>query len=163
MVTTKITLTPYLAEYLWGLYNNGSKEPVKFPDNSDLYHLIWDLMIKRPVNISCVDEGNFQIALPDRRAGKDPAYYNYLSLKSQKLIEKRVRSMFNTDLHQTIEENENNECSTFTRIDVVHIFMCSYGIDSITEDALLKNYSRWRDNNRKRKVRRKYKKKLKHA
>ena len=36
-------------------------------------------------------------------------------------------------------------------------------IDSISEDALLKNFYRWRENIRKRKKRREYKKKLKNG
>ena len=48
-------------------------------------------------------------------------------------------------------------------LDVVHHFLCSYCIDSISEDALLKNFYRWRENIRKRKTRREYKKKLKNG
>ena len=43
MITTSITITPYLAEYLRGKYNNGANEPFRIPDNTDLYHVVWSL------------------------------------------------------------------------------------------------------------------------
>ena len=39
MITTSIMITPYLAEYLRGKYNNGADEPIRIPDNTDLYHV----------------------------------------------------------------------------------------------------------------------------
>ena len=59
-----------------------------------------------------------------------------------------------------MDENDLNG-HVLNNLDVVHHFMCSYCIDSVSEDALLKNFYRWRENMRKRKVRREYKKKLK--
>lgn len=40
MITTTISMTPYLAEYMRGKYNNGSEEPFQIPDSDDLYHLL---------------------------------------------------------------------------------------------------------------------------
>lgn len=39
MITTKISITPYLAEYIIGKYNHCNKGEVKIPDTTDLYHL----------------------------------------------------------------------------------------------------------------------------
>lgn len=50
MITTSISITPYLAEYLRGKYNNGADEPFRIPDNTDLYHVIWTLMSRRHQN-----------------------------------------------------------------------------------------------------------------
>jgi hypothetical protein len=160
MITTSITITPYLAEYLRGKYNNGANEPFRIPDNTDLYHVIWSLMARRHQNQSPVDEGNLTLILPERRIGKDPQVYNYLSPRSVKIIENEVRRMFNRELHTAMDENDQNG-HELNNIDIVHNFLCAYCIDSITEDALLKNFYRWRDNIRKRKKRREYKKKLK--
>lgn len=159
MVTTTISIIPYLAEYMRGKYNNGSDEPFQIPDNDDLYHVIWALMMKRPVNASPTDSGNLVFVLPDRRIGKDPAYYNYLSPRSQKIIGDRISSLFDLELHQKLDENTQNG-HPMDNINVVHQFMCSYGIDSISEDALLKNYYRWREKVRQREKRRGYKRKL---
>ena len=72
MITTSISITPYLAEYLRGKYNNGADEPFRIPDNTDLYHVIWTLMSRRHQNQSPIDDGNLTIILPERRIGKDP-------------------------------------------------------------------------------------------
>lgn len=161
MPETKIQIKDYLAEYVKGKYNNGADEPVRIPDNSDLYHTIWELMCKRPKGVSPIDEGNLIIFLPDRREGKDPLYYNYLRERSQKIIEAKIQMHFNNDLHQELEENYAKG-KELDHIDVVHRFMCLFGIESISEDALLKNYYRWRGNVRKKRNRREYnKKKLK--
>lgn len=160
MITTSINITPYLAEYLRGKYNNGANEPLRIPDNTDLYHLVWAFMTRRPKDASPVDNGNLTIILPKRREGKDPKYFNYLSIRAAKAIESEVRRMFNLELHSVMMENDQDG-HLYDNIDIVHRFLCSYCMESITEDALLKNYYRWRDNLRKRTKRREYKKKLK--
>lgn len=160
MITTEINITPFLAEYVLGKYNNGALEPVTIPQNTDLYHVIWDLMAKRPAGASPVDRGNLSIILPDRRVGKDPQHYNYIAPAGAKIIENKIRSMFNAELHASLLENDQNG-HELDNIDVVHQFICMYCIESISEDALIKNYYRWRENMRKRKARRDYKKRLK--
>ena len=70
MITTTINITPYLAEYLRGKYASGSNDPVNIPDNSDLYHVIWNYMSRRPNNMPHSD-GNIVLALPNRREGKN--------------------------------------------------------------------------------------------
>lgn len=160
MITTSIQIEPYLAEYLRGKYNNGSGEPFRIPDNTDLYHIIWTLMSKRRCDQSPVDNGNLTFILPERRIGKDPQVYNYLSPRSVKIIELEIRRIFNRELHTVMDENDQSG-HELSNLDIVHNFLCSYCIESISEDALLKNFYRWRDNIRKRKYRREYKKKLK--
>lgn len=160
MITTSISITPYLAEYLIGKYNNGADEPIRIPDTSDLYHAIWQLMTRRPAGLSPIDAGNLTIILPERRVGKDPMVYNYLSERSIKMIEIHIKRMFNYDLHTALLENREIG-SPLTNLDVVHRFLCEYGITTLSEDALLKNYYRYRENLRKRAKHREYKRKLK--
>ena len=161
MITTQIEITPYLAEYIYGKYNNGdSDEPVSIPDSEDLYHIIWDYMVKRPANVSPVDRGNLILKLPSRRIGKDPAVYNYLSARAVHGIELHIRAMFNQELHSELLENDRLG-HLLDNIDVVHRFLCQYCIISISEDALLKNYYRYRENLRQRKKRRERREKLK--
>ena len=95
MITTSIQIEPYLAEYLRGKFNNGSDEPFRIPDNTDLYHIIWTLMSKRRSDQSPVDNGNLTFILPERRIGKDPLVYNYLSSRAARIIEIEIRRMFN--------------------------------------------------------------------
>jgi hypothetical protein len=56
--------------------------------------------------------------------------------------------MFDFDLHEALSKNVKNG-RPLRDVDVVHRFMCDYGIDSVSEDALIKNYYRWRENLRK--------------
>ena len=156
MITTKIEITDYLAEYLAGKFPDTDSGHVRIPDSKDLYHLIWDLMTRRPGN--CIDEGNVTLVLPDRRQGKDPEYFNYISQRSAKIIDKKVRTMFFAELHDLLDEYKHRHQIEY--VDTVHYFMCKYGINSISEDGLLKNYYRWRDIERKKNRKRDYKKRL---
>ncbi len=154
MITTKIQLKPHLAEYLHGKYpDKDSPQWVHLPGELDLYHVIWDLMQKRPQHCP-VDRGNVTLLLPVRRIGKDPEYYNYLGQRSQNIIDDKVEAMFYAELHHELDTNKHTEGIQYQ--DTVHLFMCKYCIESITSDALLKNYYRWRDKIRKKKQRRKY-------
>ena len=109
-------------------------------------------MSRRPDNVPVLESGNLEIALPDRRAGKDPAVYNYLSVRAVKGIELHIKNMFNQELHSELMDNDRRG-HFLDNIDVVHKFLCTYGIESISEDALLKNYYRYREALRQRKKR----------
>lgn len=140
-ITTKIQIRDYLKEYIIGKYNNCADGPVRFPDQIDLYHTIWDLMEKRSTN--SVDTGNLEIILPKRDLGKSPEIYNYLGVRSQKLIEKRISTMMWSDVHSLLVENKHDHGINY--ILSITYFMKTYGIDSLSEDAFLKNFYRWRD------------------
>ena len=88
MVTARIQIKPHLCEYVAGKYNNFSASHIRFPDNLDLYHAIANLTQKRPRE-NPVDRGNMEIILPTRYAYKNPETYNYLGVRSQKIIEKK--------------------------------------------------------------------------
>lgn len=162
MVTTRIIIEKHLAEYCCAKFSaNPEGAPVKFADNLDIYHLIYDLLEKRPVNCSR-DSGNLEIILPDRRegdcvGGKSPERYNYLGERSQKIINKKVKLMMRAELHDLVDENKHK--FGIDQIQSVHYFMKKYCIESITEDALLKDYQRWRDDIRRSSKKRAYKKK----
>jgi hypothetical protein len=163
MITSKIHIKPHLAEYCYGKFSLCTTDPVRFPDNYDIYHTIWNLMTKRPVNCPA-DSGNLEIHLPNRRKqeedriGKDPVVYNYLGLRAAKIIERKVEVMMFSELHDKLDENKHFLGIDY--IDTVYEFMKKYQVNSITEDALLKNYYRWREVVRRRKIRRNYKKNL---
>lgn len=161
MITTKITIKPHLAEYCIGKWGHEFTQPVSFPANTDLYITIYDLLQKRPKDCQ-VDSGNLEIVIPNRRTDgdicfrKNTEYYNYLSEASCKYIESRISLLFWAELHQLIDDSKqrlNQEYSV-----TINLFICKYRIESITEDALLKNFYRWRNNVRKR-DKRKYQKK----
>lgn len=150
MVTAKITTEPYVAEYICGKFTDPDSGVVRFPPSLDIYVLIWDLLQKRPHDTP-VDEGNLTIFLPDRRAGKDPLTYNYLSGRSQKILNAKMKLMMWAELHEVMDENKHIHGIQFK--ETVYRFLRKYSIESISEDALLKNYQRWRDDLRRRKKR----------
>lgn len=159
MITTSLQIQPYLAEYIYGKYNNGAIEPVKIPDSSDLYFIIWEYMMRRPKDISPIDEGNLIIVLPERRSGKNPLVFNYLSKRAAHAIEAFIKRMFNQELHDNMMDNERRG-RYLDNIDVVYRFLCQYGIESITSDALLKNFYRYREALRQKNKRRERKEML---
>ena len=156
MVTSKIQIKPHLKEYCVGKYNSHADGPVRFPDTLDLYHTIYDLLRKRRTDTSPIDTGNLDIILPVRQNGKNVLYYNYLGERSAIIIEKKIETMMWAELHDLLDEQKHRFGVEY--IDVIHHFMCKYGIESITEDAMLKNYYRWRDKVRRKSKRREYKK-----
>ena len=162
MVTTKITIEAHLAEYCWSKFSaDPDGAPVRFADNLDIYHLIYDLLEKRPINCSR-DQGNLEIILPDRRdgdkiGGKSPERFNYLGERSQRIINKKIKLMMRAEIHDLIDESKHK--FGIDMIQSVHYFMKKYCIESITEDALLKDYQRWRDDIRRSTKRRPYNKK----
>jgi len=154
MIISKIQIKEYLKEWVMGRFPvvDGA---VRFPDDLDLYHTIYDLLQKRPKNIG-VDKGNLAIILPERENGKKTSSYNYLSERATRIIEKRLTVKFWAELHDLIDEQKH--VLNIEYIDTVFNFLAKYKIESISDDALLKNYYRWRVNARK-KFKRNYSKK----
>lgn len=150
MITVKISVEQHVAEYIRGKYYDHEAGAVRFPSALDIYILIYDLLKKRPTGCP-VDSGNLEFALPERREGKDPEYYNYLSERAQKVLGDKLRLMMWAELHDFLDENKHINGVQFN--DSVFLFMSKYGIEGITEDALLKNYQRWRDKLRRKKKR----------
>lgn len=154
MVTTKFDIKPHLREYLIAKYNKfDNSAPIRFPDDEDLYHSIWDLLQKRPVNVP-IDNGNLEIAIPCRQCGKNPQVYNYLSDRGQKIIAKKIEVKFLAELHDFVDEQKHMYGIQYA--ESIFSFIGKYGIESITSDALLKNYQRWKDRVRKKKQKRAY-------
>ena len=154
-----IRIEQYLAEYISAKYcKNDATGGIKIPCNTDLYFCVWENMARQRSNQPDVLDGNLRIHLPFRKAGtacspwKDPAYYNYLSPAAAKEIEIQIRRMFNFELHRVLLENE--EFGRRRRnLDVIYDFVHAYRLKSISSDALLKNYYRFRNRLRPKKTR----------
>lgn len=166
MVTTKITMKPHLAEYLTNKYPVYKKDAqgkdvfqyVQLPDELDLYHTIWNLLETMPKNGTVDLSGNVVLALPNRRAGKDPESYNYLGQRSIKLIEKRTEVLFFSELRVRLDDGKQLYGEEYSEL--AHEFLNEYKIESISHDALIKDFYRWRNNFRRRtNSRRNYQKK----
>lgn len=161
MINVKITVPSPVAEYIRAKYFDQEVGAVRFPPSTDIYVSIYDLSERRP--ISCpVDSGNLEFCLPDRReanvaGGKSPETYNYFSGESQKKLAKKMYIMMLAELHDLMDENKHIHGIQFK--ETVYYFVRRYCIESITEDALFKNYQRWRYKQGRRKKKRKYKNK----
>lgn len=154
MVTTKIKIKPFLAEYAKAKYFVEDQEYIQFPDSEYLYHVVYNLMLKRPDNVTPIDDGNLEIALPHRSRGKDPLVYNYISKTGEDLIEKKLYRLFFAQLHDFVDEQVHEYNQPIN--ESAFMFMNRYGITSITEDALIKSYYRWRSGMRRKIKKRKY-------
>lgn len=158
MIKVKIAVPAPVAEYIRGKYYDADEGAVRFPPGSDIYVSIYDLSERRP--LSCpVDTGNLEFCLPDRReanmaGGKSPETYNYFSAESQRKLGRKMYIMMLAELHDLMDENKHIHGIQFK--DTVYYFVRRYCIESIQEDALLKNYQRWRYKQGRRKTKREY-------
>lgn len=148
-ICVTIRIEPYLAEYANRKFNHHREtDAVMFPPGSCVYCTVWENMSRPRANAVQSEDGNLTIFLPSRRAGvdggkwKDPAYFNYLSPRAVSEIESEIRDVFNLDLRRTLMKNEQ-EGRQQTRLDAIEQFMSLYHLTSISEDALLKNFSRY--------------------
>lgn len=158
----RVRIEPYLAEYINAKYGHDPHTGgLRIPSSTDLYHCVWENMSRQRKDQSEAADCNLLISLPcrgreDGQAWKDPAYFNYISPKGSHEIEGCIRRMFNFELHRALLENE--EFGKERRnLDIIYDFMRTYLLKSITEDALLKNYYRYRNRLRPKKAR-KYRK-----
>ena len=154
MTTTRITVPPFIAEYMNGKYGTFDKtSPLRLPDSTDLYHMLFDLLEKRPDGVPA-DRGNLELILPERSVGKRPETYNYLGVRSQKFLSRRMEVMMWADAHDFIDEMKHQHGVDYK--DSVIMFRSRYHIESISEDAFIKNYYRWRGKMRKKQKKRDY-------
>lgn len=148
--SASIRIEPYLAEYIQKKLEIDPKTGgVKIPHTTDLYHVVWNLMAKPDSHSMIPEDANLKIFLPSRRSnmdghpGKDPAYFNYLSMSAAKKIEDHVRLLFNFEFHRVMMENEEQGRPKRNQ-DVVYEFIRKYNLESISPDALLKNFYRYK-------------------
>lgn len=157
-MTTRITVPEPIREYLIGKYCDlDANQPVYFPDGDDLYHCLYDLIEKRPANAPMVDSGNIELHLPKRRVGKNPDVYNYISQRAQAILTKRIETKMWAECHDYLDEQKHLYGINY--IDGVVTFMKRYQIYSLSEDAFLKNYYRWRTKVREKNKKREYRRK----
>lgn len=140
-----IRVEPYLAKYARAKFDVDPKTGgIRIPDSFDLYHCVWQLMERRPKGAELPEDPNLTIWLPARRcteglAQKNPAYWNYLSPRSQRLIEKSLRRLFNWEFHHFCD---NLVSQSVTKKEAVDRFISKYDLGIDAEDTLLKNLQR---------------------
>ena len=153
MVKTKVQVDEFLAQWARGKWWDDKEEAVRFPPGSDIYHLLYDLLRRRPEGVGPTDQGNLVICLPDRREGdttngKRPEVYNYVSRRGSEILCRRMRTMFWAECHELMDENKH--IRGIDSQDTAYMIICQYDITAITDDAIKKNYQRWRDKMRRR-------------
>lgn len=142
-----IRVEPYLAAYAKMKFDTDPKTGgIKIPDSFDLYHCVWQLMERHPKDARLPEDSNLKIWLPARRgadglAQKNPAFWNYLSPRSARQVEKQLRRLFNWEFHHYMETATHGD-RCLTKIQAVREFISVYGLGLDCEDALLKNIQR---------------------
>lgn len=145
MITSKINIREHICEYAIGKFGTDFSNPINVDSKTDLSVVIWDLLSPRPAD-KPIDHGNLEIVIPNRRAegekGKKPEKFNYLSDKAARILEYKLETMMLAELHDFLDENKHRKGIEYQAS--VHIFVNKYQIKGISEDALIKNYYRWR-------------------
>lgn len=155
-MTIKVTVPEVIRQFVEGKYGGFTSGAVRLPDGSDLYHVLYDLLERRPCD-QPVDRGNLELQLPNRAYGKRMQTFNYLSQRSQHILSRHFEVKMWAEFHDYVDEQKHLHGVNYA--DAVHTFMCRYGIDSLSEDAFVKNYYRWREKVRGRSEKRRYRKK----
>ena len=156
MITTKIQIEPYLAQWLTAKYYDGKVGAVRFPPHTDIYEKVYDVMTTRPAGVSPIDNGNLEFALPDKRDGnfsfgKNPERYNYISAQGARILGKRFNAMFWAEIHEVMDENKHLHGIDYQ--DTAYMLVRRYDLKDISDEGLLKNYQRWKDKMRRKKKR----------
>ncbi len=142
MITLRFYIRPYLAEYMSIKYSWPERSTVKLPPNTDLYCLMIDLLSRRPAGVGR-DKGNIEFQLPHRAYGKRTETYNWLSARSQTRIEKAIYVMHWSEFHMFCEYQMHVKGESLLMS--VLLFKSKYNIESLSQDAYIKNFQRWRD------------------
>jgi hypothetical protein len=153
MITTSIKIKPYLREFLLHAYG---EEPLRFPDSSDLLAFVHELRIKRPTRATGEPVGNLLLAIPFQKHGKDPRQYNYLTPRSQRVIQNKVNTLFTATMNDYVARKVHVLGLEYR--EAIELFIEEYGIDSISFEGLKqKNYrdrsgKRYRRENRFKRI-----------
>lgn len=145
MVTTTINVKPHLAAYMYVRYQNSVIQEfnaIQLKSIENLYHVIKNLTVKRPKNVSWRETGNLTIVIPDPRYGKEPETYNYLGHDSILIIEEEIEIMLKTELHSMMLKNKFQRGIMYKKS--LLQFMEMYHIDDKYEDGLMKAFQRWK-------------------
>ena len=151
--TASISVEPYLATYARKKFNIDPKTGgIKIPDKFNLYHAVWHAMAKWPLERWYIGvkrrvdnpQGNLLIHLPDCREGgvrKNPLYWNYISPRSARVINRELKRLFDWEFHHYVEILLEYH-PDITKKEAIARFAKKYALGIDTEDALLKNFQR---------------------
>ena len=118
MVTASIYIEPYLAEFLQGKYGNGTSAPISIPERTDLYHLLWDLMACRRINVR--DESD------DNLVSRDEVSADYIAHEKEILLAQIMNDPKESQkpekvIHGMIEGRISKELKEVCLVDQVYV------------------------------------------
>ena len=149
-MVVRLKVQPFLAEYARRRFERDELTgALLIPRSFDLWHCLWQVMQKPPRGGRVtVADANLAVRLPWRRrqegeVGKDPAYWNYISPEGQRQVEQQLRRLYYYDLHQWMLHPRQGR---HLQRDLIRQFMQRWGTNLDHEDALLKNWQRYRKN-----------------
>ena len=88
------------------VYKRQELNAIRLKSIENLYHVIKNLTVKRPRDVSWRETGNLTLIIPDPRYGKEPETYNYLGHNSVIIIEEEIETMLKTELHSIMLRNK---------------------------------------------------------
>lgn len=138
-VTVKIKMEQHLIDFLYSVFQNGDLEsPLFVPKRHRLNKLLSNLLTKPPLGYSFekTNEPYLELIIPFFY-GININYNNYLTPRSQRIFAKRVKSMFEVEYFNFIDDCLVNDMD---KIDAVNLFIEKYNLpDHITfQDRLMK-------------------------
>lgn len=151
MYTIKLTLKPYLAEYLQKHYPAREPGLVKFPPSSRLYEMVYDSLRKRPTGEK--EEGNVEVILPDpkRKGGvRVTSRTNFISRQAKGRIASAVYRMYWREFHLFMAKRVHFKGDRI--LDAVLLWISVNGLTQSNEDMLLKNYQRMQQQVKKERI-----------
>lgn len=147
-MTATIQVPQHLAEYARNLFGTGRGDgSVRFPYSTVTYHLLVDGMSRQRDGQPPVT-GNLVVVLPspdaaDEGVTKNPRYYCHIPIRTQHLIGASLRHRFNYEFLTMMTENELRG-RPVPHLTMIRRWLRSRGIRSISEDALVKKFRRYR-------------------
>ncbi len=145
--TCSLAVADHLAEYARRRFRLDRRTgAIIIPRNFDLWHCLWHVMQKAPRGGRVAKGGNLLVRLPNRQhkggmEGKDPAWWNYVSPRGSKLVERQLRRLYYFDFHSWMLDSGR---SSQMQCERVRTFMRRWGTSPDHEDALLKEWQRYR-------------------
>lgn len=161
--TALIKVDAYLEEYAKNCFASGLGDgSVKFPYTSTMYHCLVEGMSKQVPSGGGARDGNLMVVLPsadtaDGGPVKNPRWYRYVTQRAAALINAALKRRF---YYEFLTEMMRNELQgrPVPHLTLVRRFLRRNGIRSLSEDALLKKFQRYRRKISPGKVRKYHKK-----
>ena len=157
MITARVTVEEFIAQWATAKWWDSQQGAVRFPADTDIYETVYNLLLRRPSNArDDIRDGNLTICLPDKRDGalpwgKNPETFNYISQRGCQILNTCLKRMFWAECHELMDEGKHILGVDYQ--DTAYMIVCRYNITAITDDAIKKNYQRWRDKLRRRRKR----------